>query len=360
MYTHLLVPLDGTELSMGNVTAAVRLAEALGARVTFCHVLPSYEGLRAAYRAHRMEGSQLIAVAHDAEEKARAYAESLLAKAAAYAQARGVAHASVNLPADRPVDAIVRAAHEHRCDLIVMASHAVTGARALLRSSLTAKVLREADVAVLVTRVEATDPHAQASRACALIQDEHRSLAAIVQGMERLLADARSGSGEGFDRVGFDLMLRYVTEFPEQLHHPKEEQTLHRLLRQRTDRAAAMLEALESQHHREYELVAALQSAVSACPQGARGDDAPLVALGAAFDAFAEHVWDHLKTEERLLLPMAIEVLDPKDWKEIARVFEGNQDPGYGGWTQEEFRRHFTTLAARLATTGAESGRSAG
>ena len=359
MYTHLLVPLDGTELSMGNVTAAVRLAEALAARVTFCHVLPSYEALRAAHRAHRMEGAHLIAVARDAEEKARAYADSLMAKAAAYAKAHGVAHATVNLVSERPVDAIVRAAHEHRCDLIVMASHAVTGARALLRSSLTSKVLREADVAVLVTRVEATDPHAQASRACALIQDEHRSLAAIVQEMERLVADARAGKGEGFDRVGFELMLRYVVDFPEQLHHPKEEQALHRLLRARTDRADALLAELEAQHRREYELVAALQAAGSACADGARDDDPALAALGAALDAFAAHVWNHLKAEERVLLPMAVELLDSKDWGEIARVFEGNQDPGYGGWTQEEFRRHFTRLAARLAT-GAQSGHGAG
>ena len=360
MYTHLLVPLDGTELSMGNVTAAVRLAEALAARVTFCHVLPDYERLHATYRAHRMEGSQLIAVARDAEERARAYADSLMAKAAAYAKARGVAHASVKLVSERQVDAIVRAAHEHRCDLIVMASHAVTGARALLRSSLTSKVLREADVAVLVTRVEATDPHAQASRACALIQDEHRSLAAIVQEMERLVAEARGGNGDGFDRIGFELMLRYVIDFPEQLHHPKEEQTLHRLMRGRTDRANALLADLEAQHHREYELVAALQTAASACPDGARSDDAALTTLAAALEAFAAHVWQHLKSEERVLLPMAMEVLDGKDWAEIARVFDGNRDPGYGGWTQEEFRRHFTRLATRLTAAGADSHRSAG
>ncbi len=349
MYVHLLVPLDSTELSMGNVTCAVNLAQTLRAKVTFCHVVPDYAAMRAAERSHRMEGGKPLAFARDADAQAQLRASSLMAKAGAYAQARGVTYDTLGVPSEQPADAIVRAAREHGCDLIVMASHAVTGLRALFRSSLTAKVLREADVPVLITRVEATDPHAEASRACALILDEHRSLAAIMQGMTQLVAHARSENASGFDRDGFELMLRYVHDFPQRLHHPKEEQSLHRLLRARGDRVSALLTSLEAQHRQEYALVSALQTAFTVCAAGARGDDAALAALGAALDNFRAHVWDHLETEERTLLPMALDILDEKDWAEIAQVFEGNQDPGYGGWSDEEFRRHFMRLASRMA-----------
>ena len=359
MYVHLLVPIDSTELSIGNVESAVELAHTLAAKVTFCHVLPDYAAMRAAARSHRTEGGKPLAFSRDADTQAQSRANSFMAKAGAYAEARGVTYATLNVSSERPADAIVRAAGEHGCDLIVMASHAVTGLRTLFRSSLTARVLREADVPVLITRVQATDPHAEASRACALIQDEHRSLAAIVQGMARLVASARSQNAGGFDREGFELMLRYVHDFPQRLHHPKEEQSLHRRLRARGDRANALLDSLEAQHRHEYELVSALQTAFTSCAADARDDDAALAALSAALDGFAAHVWDHLRTEEHTLLPMAVDILDEKDWAEIAQVFEGNQDPGYGGWSDEEFRRHFMRLATRMALPWDEDSRPA-
>ena len=42
MYRHLLVPIDGTELSTVTIGAAVDLARVLGARITFFHARPDY------------------------------------------------------------------------------------------------------------------------------------------------------------------------------------------------------------------------------------------------------------------------------------------------------------------------------
>lgn len=352
MYKHLLVPVDGTELSMGNITSAVRLAEALGAGVTFCHVTPDFAGSRAANRLRRLDGAQALAYARDADLHARSHANSLMLKAAACARTLGVANDTITMTSEDPAGSIAAVAGEKGCDLIVMASHAVTGLRTLLRSSLTSKVLREAGVPVLITRVEATDPHVHASRACALVQDEHRSLAAIVHGMEQLVGEARGHRSEGFDRDGFELMLRYVRDFSERLHHSKEEQTLHKLLRSRSDRADALLDSLEAEHRREHELVTALETAFTSCASQARGDEPSLASLVSALEAFAEHVWAHLSTEEQTLLPMALEILWEKDWAEVARAFESNLDPGYGGWSREEFRHHFSTLAARITPIG--------
>lgn len=349
MYTHLLVPLDGTDLSMGNVTAAVHLASALDAKVSFCHVVPDYAALRSAHRSIRMEGGQGLGLARDAERQAKERANALLSKAAAYAKAQNVACDTLSVTGDRTPEAIVKAAADHACDLIVMASHAVTGLRSLAHGSVTSKVLRESRLPVLITQVQANDPQAQAHRACALIQDEHRSLAAVLHGMDTLLIQAGDPLGPGFDHEGFALMLRYVHDFPQRLHHPKEEQSLHRLLRSRDAQSHALLEILESQHRQEHGLVAALQSAFPGRAAGARIDDAALQALAQAHAAFAAHVWEHLKTEEQVLLPMALEALTEKDWSEVAKVFEGNRDPGYGGWSDEAFRRHFMKLAEHSA-----------
>ncbi len=42
MYRHLLVPIDGTELSVETIGQAVEFARALGARITFFHAIQDH------------------------------------------------------------------------------------------------------------------------------------------------------------------------------------------------------------------------------------------------------------------------------------------------------------------------------
>lgn len=350
MYQHLFVPLDGTELSMANVGAAVQLAQALGARITFFHATPDFEGLRReAHGNGHMEGSPpAVGPSHQFEQETLAAARAIMAKACAAAAGAGVAHDSLFASNDRPSQAIVQAARDSGCDLIVMASHGASGLRALIRPSQTSRILHGSNIPVLITRVQANDKHAKASRAVALIQDEHRSLAAVIQGMTRLMEDARAPDSPGFDRAAFERMLHYVVEFPVKRHHPKEESSLHRLMRERGTQGRTLMETLEAQHLDEYALVARLHKACEACPAGARADAAGLEALAQALDAFAAHVWEHMRLEESTLIPLALQVLTEDDWDDVARVFEGNQDPGYGAWSDEEFRRHFVAIAGTI------------
>ena len=297
MYKHLLVPVDESELSIANVGEAVKLARSFAtpAKVTFFHATADYaasgEGSRAKAhmqdKLHRAplfsEGSGLTVremKPDEYRERVLGQSRALLAKACA-AAADLVAFDTHSILSDQPAEAIVKAAKDCGCDLIVMASHGRSGLRALLSPSVSTKVIRQAGVPVLVTRTESTDAHVEASRATALIQDEHRSLAAVIYGMKRRVAEARSGAA-GLDREGFERLLQYIHDFPEKRHHPKEEQSLHRLLREHGDRGRELMHTLEGQHLKEYELAAALQGAWAACGAGAAGVDPQLVALDQA------------------------------------------------------------------------------
>ena len=144
--------------------------------------------------------------------------------------------------------------------------------------------------------------------------------------------------------------MGYVRDYPEKRHHPNEEQSLHRLMRERGDLGRDLMHRLESQHLQEYQLASELHKAWEACGQGASGVDPQLAALDQAVETLAAHVWEHMRLEEEELLPLAMQVLRPDDWKEVAEIFDGNRDPGFGGWSEEDFRRHFTSVAnaARL------------
>ncbi|HEX3140084.1 MAG TPA: universal stress protein [Rhizobacter sp.] len=335
MYQHLLVPLDDSPVAATNIASAVKLARKLGARITFFHATPDWGATS--------EGEITRLVAPERfPELALGQTNAVLTKALASAKVAGVPCDSVARTNDRPAEAIVEVAQSLGCDLIVMASHGKGGSLSgWLHNSQTERVLRRAPVALLVTRVETAQPLSDAERAIAIIQDEHRSIAVVVQSM-RALVQAAPGSELGPILKSLDRMVAYLYEFPERVHHPKEEQHLHRLLRERAPASDRLLTDLENQHRAEGALIGRVLECVAQAHEGTADG---VQVLGEAVDLLADHVLHHIGFEERVLLPVAREQLNDADWAEIAQAFASNNDPRYGDLPAEDFRRMFTQIA---------------
>lgn len=148
MFKHILIPTDGSRLSQAAAEAGVRLAKALGARVT---------GFFAAPPATPIVFKGLLPVGYQAPEaheaSIRKAAKDYLGAIEKAAKAAKVPCEVVSVTDDYPAEAIVATAKKRRCDLIFIASH---GRRGLRRDSLlgteTQKVLSEAPIPVLVYR----------------------------------------------------------------------------------------------------------------------------------------------------------------------------------------------------------------
>lgn len=138
MYRNILLPTDGSEFSARAVDAGVRLAKALGARVTALHVTrplgPDEDDAQVREHARRSEATA---------RQALGYAERT-------ARAAGVPCAVLQKETDSPWEEIVKAAKSEGCDLIFMASHGHRGTAALLLGSETHKVLTHSTIPVLV------------------------------------------------------------------------------------------------------------------------------------------------------------------------------------------------------------------
>ncbi|AKC87021.1 universal stress protein [Pseudoxanthomonas suwonensis] len=145
MYTHLLVPTDGSPLSDYAVEQALALAVALKAKVTLFTAVEPFHVI--AYTPEQVAETRDAYDRHAREEAARR-----LAQAAERASAAGVEHATVSQASDDPHEAIIATAKEKGCDLIAMASHGRRGVKALVLGSVTAKVLTHSEVPVLVYR----------------------------------------------------------------------------------------------------------------------------------------------------------------------------------------------------------------
>ena len=147
MYTHLLVPTDGSKLSDKAVTHAVSLAQALKAKISFFYASPDYP--LPAYA----DGVVYEPISkREYTQMAGKEAEQVLDRASTKAGAAGVDCERMHSIAPAPWEAILKAAKKSKCDAIVMASHGRSGLSAMLLGSETQKVLTHSKLPVLVVR----------------------------------------------------------------------------------------------------------------------------------------------------------------------------------------------------------------
>lgn len=147
MFTHLLLPIDGSKQSLEAAESGLRLAKSLHARVTVFHAQPEFH-------VFTMRPDQLEDSREEYAEKAMAKAQEFLNDVRSIAKRVGTACDSEYVMSDEVYAAIIAAAKQHGCDLIVMASHGRRGMQALLLGSETQKVLTHSSIPVLVYRPE--------------------------------------------------------------------------------------------------------------------------------------------------------------------------------------------------------------
>ena len=190
-------------------------------------------------------------------------------------------------------------------------------------------------------------------KSIAIIQDEHRSITAVIEGLRRVLVDVSAGR----KAPDFDLlfaMLRYIEAFPERLHHPKEDDFLFARLKVRRPAAAPLLDRLHAEHEQGRIKFAELKAALELYQKDA-----------STFRSFRERVeryshfhWLHMRQEEDQVLPLAAEALTAEDWVAIDAAFASNTDPVVGAAATREFRalfRHIVSLAPPPLGVGPET-----
>jgi nucleotide-binding universal stress UspA family protein len=142
MFKHILVATDGSPLSSRAVRTGIRLAQALGAKMTglyvaFAYLPPYYLPVVSPRVLKRISAEQ---------------AKKALGPLLAQARAARVPCATRTALAGEPWRAILHTARAARCDAIVMASHGRSGIGGLILGSETTRVLAAARVPVLVVR----------------------------------------------------------------------------------------------------------------------------------------------------------------------------------------------------------------
>lgn len=155
--------------------------------------------------------------------------------------------------------------------------------------------------------------------ALTIIRDEHRIISAVLHALKDLARAAQDpGARPAF--AALRAMVRYIDEFPEKLHHPKEDDLLARLAA-RAPETGTLVEKLKAEHVEGARLVRELERALLFFEDGANAGE-----FLAAVNAYAQFHWQHMRKEEQELLPLAERVLGPTDWLALDAAFEANPD----------------------------------
>ena len=171
------------------------------------------------------------------------------------------------------------------------------------------------------------------------IREEHRSISAVLHGLKQLARDAQN-AGVKPDFAVFRAMIHYIDEFPEKLHHPKEDLYLFPPIAARAPKAQKTIDELRAEHKEGAKLVRELERALvffeDSCPLGAEE-------FLATVDAYAEFHWKHMRKEEQEILPLAEKHFSPGDWDAVNHAFDVNKDP-IAGIRERDFQELFTRI----------------
>lgn len=149
MYTHLLVPLDGSERAERAVPVAERIARTTGGRITLLQVINLPMPLGAPYDAAALSAYSF--------EQTEAEAASYLARVAGWPLLNGV-RVETEVVTGAPAATVLDIAREKQADLIVICSHGRTGATRWMLGSVAEHIARQSLVPVLILREQGAVP----------------------------------------------------------------------------------------------------------------------------------------------------------------------------------------------------------
>ncbi len=174
----------------------------------------------------------------------------------------------------------------------------------------------------------------------AILKSEHRSISAVLIALKHLAEMAQDRHVRPEWQV-FHSMLRYIDEYPERLHHPKEDEFLFARVVARAPEAKKLVDALRAEHVQGAKLIRELERKLLFFEEGWPEGAAEFMG---AVDAYADFHWKHMRKEETELLPLAEKHLSADDWRALDRAFKANEDP-----VAEIEERDFQKLFSRIA-----------
>jgi hemerythrin-like domain-containing protein len=151
------------------------------------------------------------------------------------------------------------------------------------------------------------------------------------------LLEMQVGAYHRGEHPNYDLMadvVAYLQNYADVVHHPREEVAFDLLLK-RAPETRPVIERLRQDHR---VIVNAGDALYRRLDEAINDVLVPRSELESAAAAFLLHYRNHLRTEERELIPKISHALRPADWAAVKSAVPAISDPVFGESAQDRFR----------------------
>lgn len=174
------------------------------------------------------------------------------------------------------------------------------------------------------------------------LRTDHRNMVQLLD-----LLDAETVRLADADEPDYDLVydiMTYMSEYPDAVHHPKEDM-IYRHLKENHDDIEESLRHIETDHkalgmasheiRRDIDAIAA-DGVVSR------------EALAASLRKYSEDLRKHMYWEEKELFELADTMDDDESWAELLKSYDEASDPLFGNQTERRFQKLFNGIQRRI------------
>jgi len=177
------------------------------------------------------------------------------------------------------------------------------------------------------------------SIALRLLLEDHKTLCTVIEALEVRLPEVARRDPETLDLLAN--LIDYIAEYPDQVHHPREDRIIERLIdKGLTPSERIIVELTVAQHAELAAATARMETDIDALLS--KQHDA-----GVQFDHDARIYLamqkEHMRREEQQLFPVAVRLFTAMDWKEIEASEPEVPDP-----LQESRLDRYASLLALL------------
>jgi hemerythrin-like domain-containing protein len=166
----------------------------------------------------------------------------------------------------------------------------------------------------------------------ATLHEDHVNMAKLLTLLDQQLAVFRDGGTVDFGLLQ-DIM-DYMSQYPDGVHHPRED-LIARRLAERDPAAAADAQGLMAEHADLGDLSRRVHAAVGEIALGA---ELPREGVVQLVEDYADRLRHHMSREESGFFPLAERLLTDADWDALRSQFDAAHDPLFGDDVQEKFR----------------------
>jgi len=143
--------------------------------------------------------------------------------------------------------------------------------------------------------------------------EDHKSLCDVIEALEIRLPQISKRDPDTLDLLAN--LIDYIAEYPDQVHHPREDRIIERLIdKGLTPSERIIVELTVAQHAELGAATARMEVDVDALLSKQRDAGLQLDHDAKIYLAMQK---EHMRREEQQLFPMAVRLFTPADWSEI-------------------------------------------